>query len=165
MLNYGQLNKGRAAERFLSTRVGQLAAPKEIETCDCGTSRLLYDTALYVCVRDVNPKQVKSLRRIKKGKIMKTKKLVALLMAVMLIVGIFAIPVSANADALKCKYCSSINFIQEPGCYSYLSQVNSCSYLNYIHNHYVDRYYITYTCSNGHTWEELVRVSTRCPYQ
>lgn len=41
---------------------------------------------------------------------MKAKRLVALLAAVMLIVGVLALPASA---AMKCKYCPSLNVSQD----------------------------------------------------
>lgn len=64
LLNCGQLNGSRAADRFSSTSVGQRDAPKESEECLCGTVSTPVRPGT-LCVRDENPKQAISLRLIK----------------------------------------------------------------------------------------------------
>lgn len=87
------------------------------------------------------------------------KKLISLLVAVMLVVGIFAIPASA---ALICPKCSSKNVTQQYKLYSYERNVSSCAKNSSPHNHHIEKYYYANTCSNGHYWETIDHVNEWC---
>ena len=93
---------------------------------------------------------------------MKAKRLVALLMAVMLVVGIFAVPASAYS---RCPNCGHTGYTVAP----YIQQnvnryVAYCSKKSYGHNHKYNRYVNIYTCSVcGNVKEEQTGYEEWCP--
>lgn len=92
---------------------------------------------------------------------MKIKRLVALLMAVMLVVGIFAVPASA---AMKCRYCVSTDVHQNTYEATSFRREEYCRNYANVHSHHVRQVYLTYKCGNGHYWETLDRADVTCPY-
>jgi len=93
-----------------------------------------------------------------------SKRFTALLMALVLMVGILAIPVSAAAGV--CPNCGSHSHnCKGDQTYQFSSYVPSCSWSSSPHNHFVTRVYDAYTCTNcGHYWEVVLRSPTKCPH-
>ena len=90
---------------------------------------------------------------------MKAKRLLALLIAVVLVVGIFAVPASAAAT---CPTCGSKSVNQKYDCYAHERYVSSCAKYSYAHNHHVEKYFYGYTCSSGHYWEVIDHINEWC---
>ena len=99
---------------------------KGAETCVCGSGSASSNASASVrpctfCARDVNQSKLSCLRdeKRKEAFFMKAKKLVALLMAVVLMVGIFAVPAMAAAeDSVSphtCQHSSTSISVTETG--------------------------------------------------
>ena len=147
LLNFGQLNDSRAADRFSSTSAGQRDVLKEIEARLCGSVSAPVRPGT-LCVRDVNLKQSICLtkKNNKEAFTMKAKRLFALLLAVMMVVGIAAVPASA-ISGVRCGACYNLDGNgTKYTYYNYGSwnavnpvRVTGCTQMTGYHYHY-DRY-------------------------
>ena len=95
---------------------------------------------------------------------MKAKRLVALLMALVIVVGLLSM--TAAAAGVPGPNCGSRshNCLSDQT-YTYFSYVYSCPRKNSPHNHEVTRVYDAYTCKTcGHYWEDIIRSPYKYPY-
>lgn len=93
---------------------------------------------------------------------MKAKRLVALLLAIVMVVGLFAM----SASAYTCSKCHRVDYYSvKPAITNNYAYVNSCSNKNSPHNHYITRYLTVYTCTGcGHVYEYQRDYDEDCPY-
>lgn len=93
---------------------------------------------------------------------MKAKRLVALLVAIMLVVGLLAIPAAA---AQMCVLCGrNTATVLNSGTYTRYTRVDSCGNYGSVHSHLVSNDYTNYSCTNCGRYEINGPNSSSCPY-
>lgn len=151
-----------------ATSVGQRDALKEFKTYLCRTVLALYAPAL--CVRDINIRQAFSLRDVKRKDVINmTKRLVSLLMALMLVVGIFAVPAMAAKDdgiepcvvVTRCDYCDGPIYEADSGTWAengYVTLRKGCYKTSDEHEHFRSWKVTGIKCRSCGQWTVINRV-------
>lgn len=95
---------------------------------------------------------------------MKVKRLVALLMALIMVVGLFAMTAVAASDYPgNCDYCGKKCTCSD-GSYTSSTRVDGCSNYSGVHAHTITTRYTTYRCSSCGTHSTDRDKVSFCPY-
>lgn len=98
---------------------------------------------------------------------MKAKRLVAMLAAVVLIVGIVAVPAMASDEGIQPHVCSHVRTESNYTKYgeAYTVRADACPNYAPSHNHFMQRYRVVVTCSTcGAIVRTYTTVEESCPH-